>query len=73
VIFAGAVQDMVTLFFHAPQRPQPGAVGPDEIGPVGWGRALIAVFAIMIILLSELALVVVSALAQSPGGTSPSR
>ena len=41
----------------------------DEIGRAGGAAALIAVFAIMIILLGVLALVVVNALAHSPWGT----
>ena len=40
----------------------------DEIGPFGGAAALIAVFAIMIILLAVLALVIVNALADSPWG-----
>jgi carbon starvation protein len=70
VIFAGAVQDMVTLFFSMRRNGRSlGQMARDEIGPVGGAAALIAVFAIMIILLAVLALVVVNALAQSPWGT----
>jgi carbon starvation protein len=70
VIFAGAVQDMVTLFFSMRRDGKSlGQMARDEIGPVGGVAALIAVFAIMIILLAVLALVVVNALAQSPWGT----
>ncbi|WP_283138919.1 carbon starvation CstA family protein [Rhizohabitans arisaemae] len=70
VIFAGAVQDMVTLFFSMRRNGKSlGQMVRDEIGPVGGAAALIAVFAIMIILLAVLALVVVNALAQSPWGT----
>src|ERR671917_1924035 len=70
VIFAGAVQDMVTLFFSMRRDGKSlGQMARDEIGPVGGAAALIAVFAIMIILLAVLALVVVNALAQSPWGT----
>jgi carbon starvation protein len=69
VIFAGAVQDMVTLFFSMRRDGKSlGQMARDEIGPVGGVAALIAVFAIMIILLAVLALVVVNALAQSPWG-----
>jgi len=70
VIFAGAVQDMVTLFFSMRRDGKSlGQMARDEIGPVGGAAALIAVFAIMIILLAVLALVVVNALAGSPWGT----
>ena len=69
VIFAGAVQDMVVLFFSMRRNGRSlGQMARDEIGPVGGAAALIAVFAIMIILLAVLALVVVNALAQSPWG-----
>ena len=69
VIFAGAVQDMVMLFFSMRRDGKSlGQMARDEIGPVGGVAALIAVFLIMIILLAVLALVVVNALAQSPWG-----
>jgi carbon starvation protein len=69
VIFAGAVQDMVTLFFSMRRDGKSlGQMARDEIGPVGGIAALIAVFSIMIIVLAVLALVVVNALAQSPWG-----
>ncbi|GAA0251384.1 carbon starvation CstA family protein [Saccharothrix mutabilis subsp. mutabilis] len=70
VIFAGAVQDMVTLFFSMRRDGRSlGQMARDEIGPVGGAAALVGVFAIMIILLAVLALVVVNALAKSPWGT----
>ncbi len=70
VIFAGAVQDMVTLFFSTRRGGRSlGQMAREEIGPVGGAAALIAVLAIMIILLAVLALVVVQALANSPWGT----
>jgi carbon starvation protein len=70
VIFAGAVQDMVILFFSMRRDGKSlGQMARDEIGPVGGAAALIAVFSIMIILLAVLALVVVNALAESPWGT----
>ncbi|SDQ51208.1 carbon starvation CstA family protein [Thermostaphylospora chromogena] len=69
VIFAGAVQDMVVLFFSMRRNGRSlGQMARDEIGPIGGAAALIAVFAIMIILLAVLALVVVNALAESPWG-----
>src|SRR5690606_20706748 len=70
VIFAGAVQDMVVLFFSMRRDGRSlGQMARDEIGVVGGIAALIAVFAIMIILLAVPALVVVNALAHSPWGT----
>ncbi|MFD9306216.1 carbon starvation CstA family protein [Streptomyces sp. NPDC060048] len=69
VIFAGAVQDMVTLFFSTRRNGRSlGQMARDEIGPVGGAAALVAVFIIMIILLAVLALVIVNALAHSPWG-----
>ncbi|OEV30189.1 carbon starvation protein CstA [Streptomyces nanshensis] len=70
VVLAGAVQDMVVLFFSMRRDGKSlGQMAREEIGPVGGAAALIAVFAIMIILLAVLALVVVNALAESPWGT----
>jgi carbon starvation protein len=70
VIFAGAVQDMVILFFSLRRDGKSlGQMAREEIGPLGGAAALLAVFAIMIILLAVLALVVVNALADSPWGT----
>ncbi|GAA4674567.1 carbon starvation CstA family protein [Streptomyces chumphonensis] len=69
VILAGAVQDMVTLFFSTRRDGRSlGQMARDEIGPFGGAAALVAVFAIMIILLAVLALVIVNALAESPWG-----
>ncbi|RSS64832.1 carbon starvation protein A [Streptomyces sp. WAC07061] len=69
VIFAGAVQDMVTLFFSTRRDGRSlGQMARDEIGPVGGAAALVAVFVIMVILLAVLALVIVNALAHSPWG-----
>jgi carbon starvation protein len=70
VIFAGAVQDMVILFFSMRRDGKSlGQMAREEIGPVGGVAALVAVLSIMIILLAVLALVVVNALANSPWGT----
>jgi carbon starvation protein len=70
VIFAGAVQDMVVLFFSMRRDGKSlGQMAREEIGPIGGVAALVAVFTIMIILLGVLALVVVNALAKSPWGT----
>ena len=69
-IFAGAVQDMVTLFFSMRRNGKSlGQMAREEIGVVGGVAALVAVFSIMIIILAVLALVVVNALAGSPWGT----
>jgi len=70
VIFAGAVQDMVTLFFSMRRDGKSlGQMAREEIGPFGGAAALVAVLLIMIILLAVLALVVVNALGESPWGT----
>ena len=69
VIFAGAVQDMVVLFFSMRRNGKSlGQMVREEIGVVGGIAALIAVFAIMILILAVFALVVVNALAESPWG-----
>ncbi|WP_244927822.1 carbon starvation CstA family protein [Nocardioides sp. W7] len=69
VIFAGAVQDMVVLFLSLRRDGKSlGQMIREEIGVVGGTAALIAVFAIMIIILAVLSLVVVNALAESPWG-----
>jgi len=69
VMFAGAVQDMVVLFFSMRRDGKSlGQMVREEIGTIGGVAALIAVFSIMIILLAVLALVVVNALAESPWG-----
>jgi carbon starvation protein len=70
VIFAGAVQDMVVLFFSMRRGGRSlGQMAREEIGPVGGTAALVAVLSIMTILLAVLALVVVNALKGSPWGT----
>jgi carbon starvation protein len=69
VILAGAVQDMVVMFFSMRRDGKSlGQMVREEIGTVAGVAALIAVFAIMIIILAVLALVVVNALADSPWG-----
>ena len=61
---------MVILFFSMRRDGKSlGQMARDEIGPLGGAAALLAVFAIMIILLAVLALVMVNALADSPWGT----
>ncbi|MEV7520877.1 carbon starvation CstA family protein [Streptomyces sp. NPDC091371] len=69
-VFAGAVQDMTTLFLSTRRDGRGlGQMARDEIGPIGGVAAIAAVLAIMVILLAVLALVVVNALAGSPWGT----
>jgi carbon starvation protein len=69
VILAGAVQDMVVMFFSMRRDGKSlGQMVREEVGAVAGVAALIAVFAIMIIILAVLALVVVNALAESPWG-----
>ncbi len=69
VILAGAVQDFVILFGSMRRDGMSlGRMARTEIGPVTGTAAMIAVFAIMIILLAVLALVVVNALQGSPWG-----
>ena len=69
VVLAGAVQDMMVLFFSMRRDGRSlGQMVREEIGAVGGAAALVAVFGIMIIILAVLALVVVNALAASPWG-----
>ena len=66
VIFAGAVQDMVILFFSLRRDGKSlGQMIREEVGAVGGAAALVAVFSIMIILLAVLALTV------GPGAPHP--
>jgi carbon starvation protein len=69
VVLAGAVQDMIVMFFSMRRDAKSlGQMIREELGVVGGIAALIAVYAIMIILLAVLALVVVNSLAESPWG-----
>jgi len=70
VVFAGAVQDMLVLFFSIRRDGRSlGEMIRGELGPAAGGVAMLGILTIMIILLAVLALVVVRALAQSPWGT----
>jgi carbon starvation protein CstA len=70
VVFAGAVQDMLVLFFSTRREGRSlGEMIRAEIGAPAGVTAMIGILAIMVILLAVLALVVVKALAQSPWGT----
>ena len=69
VVFAGAVQDFVILFFSTRRDGRSlGDIVRAEMGPLAGNLALFGTFAIMVILLAVLALIVVKALAQSPWG-----
>ena len=69
VVFAGAVQDFVILFFSTRRDGRSlGEMVRTEMGPVAGNLAIFGTFAIMVILLAVLALIVVKALAMSPWG-----
>jgi carbon starvation protein len=69
VIFGGAVQDFVILVASMRRDGKSlGQMARDEVNPLTGTAAMIAIFAIMIILLAVLALVVVNALRDSPWG-----
>jgi len=70
-VLGGCVQDMVTLFFSTRRNARSlGQMARDELGVLGGSAALIATFAIMIILIAVLGLVVVNAMKHSPWATS---
>jgi carbon starvation protein len=70
VVFAGAVQDMVVLFFSTRRDGKSlGEMIRTEIGPVAGGIVGVGILLICVILLAVLALVVVNALKGSPWGT----
>jgi len=70
VVFAGAVQDMLVLFFSTRRDGRSlGEMIRAEMGAAAGITAMIGILMIMVILLAVLALVVVKALAQSPWGT----
>jgi carbon starvation protein len=70
-VLGGCVQDMVTLFISTRRSAKSlGQMAREEIGPLGGTAALIATFAIMIILIAVLGLVVVNAMKHSPWATS---
>ncbi|MHA7283127.1 carbon starvation CstA family protein [Arthrobacter sp. TMS2-4] len=69
VIFAGAVQDYLVMFFSMRRGGRSlGQMAREELGLIGGTAALIATLAIMIIIVAILALVVVNALGESPWG-----
>ncbi len=70
VIFAGAVQDFMVLFFSTRRDGKSlGDIARAELGPTAGVIAMIGILMIMFIILAVLALVVVKALADSPWGT----
>src|SRR5262252_6173655 len=70
VVFAGAVQDMLVLFFSMRRDGRSlGEMIRAEMGDAAGLTAMIGILMIMVILLAVLALVVVKALAGSPWGT----
>ncbi|MGY4516708.1 carbon starvation CstA family protein [Lysobacter sp. HA18] len=70
VVFAGAVQDMLVLFFSTRRDGRSlGEMIRSEMGNAAGAISMLGIAAIMLILLAVLALVVVKALAQSPWGT----
>ncbi len=69
VCVAGAVQDMLVLFFSMRRGGRSlGQMATDEIGKVGGAVATIIVFVMLMIVLAVLAMVCVNALASSPWG-----
>jgi carbon starvation protein len=70
VVFAGAVQDMVVLFFSTRRDGKSlGEMIRTEIGSTAGGVVGVGIILICVILLAVLALVVVNALKGSPWGT----
>jgi len=70
VVLAGAVQDMMVLFFSTRRDGRSlGEMIRAEMGPAAGVISMIGILMIMVILLAVLALVVVKALAESPWGT----
>lgn len=69
VVVAGAVQDMLVLFFSMRRGGRSlGQMARDEIGKIGGTIALVVVFVMLMIVLAVLAMVCVNALAESPWG-----
>lgn len=70
-VLGGCVQDMVTLFLSTRRDAKSlGQMARDELGALGGTAALIATFAIMIILIAVLGLIVVNAMKHSPWATA---
>jgi carbon starvation protein len=70
VVFAGAVQDFVTLFLSTRRDAKSlGEMIRSELGTAAGIVAMVGILLIMVMLLAVLALIVVKALAASPWGT----
>ncbi|WGD37021.1 carbon starvation CstA family protein [Lysinibacter sp. HNR] len=69
VIFAGAVQDYLVMFFSTRRGGRSiGQMARDQLGRIGGTATIIATLVIMVIIVAILSLVVVNALAESPWG-----
>lgn len=69
-VFAGCVQDFVTLLFSVRRDGKSlGQMAREEIGKVAGTVSFIAVLSILVILLAVVALIIVNALKASPWGT----
>ncbi len=69
VVLAGAVQDMLVLFFSMRRGGRSlGQMAIDEIGKIGGTVAAIVVLVMLMIVLAVLAMICVNALASSPWG-----
>ncbi|BAS07359.1 carbon starvation protein A [Arthrobacter sp. Hiyo4] len=69
VVFAGAVQDYLVMFFSMRRGGRSlGQMAREELGVIGGTAALVATLLIMVIIVAILALVVVNALGESPWG-----
>jgi carbon starvation protein len=69
VVFAGAVQDYLVLFFSMRRGGRSlGQMARDELGLVGGVAALLATLSIVIITVAIFGIVVVNALGESPWG-----
>ncbi|RLP11071.1 carbon starvation CstA family protein [Propionibacterium australiense] len=69
VCLAGAIQDMLVLFFSMRRGGRSlGQMATDEIGVLGGIVATVIVFVMLMIVLAVLAMVCVNALAESPWG-----
>ncbi len=69
VVVAGAVQDMLVLFFSMRRGGRSlGQMATDEIGRIGGTVATVVVLVMLMIVLAVLAMVCVNALAESPWG-----
>jgi carbon starvation protein len=67
VCLAGAVQDMLVLFFSMRRGGRSlGQMARDEIGAVGGTVAMVAIFVMLMIVLAVLALICVNAMTGSP-------